>query len=56
MIEDRAQSVVAFGGGHGLAASLGALRQLVHDLEVDDLTAVGLMTTRRNADRLACRP
>lgn len=40
MIPDRAQSVVAFGGGHGLAASLGALRQLVHDLVVDDLTAV----------------
>jgi uncharacterized cofD-like protein len=40
MIQDRAQSVVAFGGGHGLAASLGALRQLVHDLVVDDLTAV----------------
>jgi uncharacterized cofD-like protein len=40
MTQGRAQSVVAFGGGHGLAASLGALRQLVHDLEVDDLTAV----------------
>ena len=40
MTHDRAQSVVAFGGGHGLAASLGALRQLVHDLVVDDLTAV----------------
>lgn len=39
-MSDRAQSVVAFGGGHGLAASLGALRQLVHDLVVDDLTAV----------------
>lgn len=37
---DRAQSVVAFGGGHGLSASLAALRQLVHDLVVDDLTAV----------------
>ena len=37
---DRAQSVVAFGGGHGLAASLHALRQLVADLVVDDLTAV----------------
>ena len=37
---DRAQSVVAFGGGHGLFASLSALRLLVDDLVVDDLTAV----------------
>ena len=37
---DRAQSVVAFGGGHGLSASLQALRLLVDDLVVDDLTAV----------------
>lgn len=37
---DRAQSVVAFGGGHGLACSLQALRLLVDDLVVDDLTAV----------------
>ncbi|WP_395657899.1 uridine diphosphate-N-acetylglucosamine-binding protein YvcK [Nocardioides sp.] len=36
----RAQSVVAFGGGHGLAATLQALRRLVDDLVVDDLTAV----------------
>jgi len=35
-----AQSVVAFGGGHGLHASLSALRLLVDDLVVDDLTAV----------------
>jgi uncharacterized cofD-like protein len=40
MTQDRAQSVVAFGGGHGLAASLQALRLLVDDLVVDDLTAV----------------
>ena len=40
MALDRAQSVVAFGGGHGLAASLQALRLLVGDLVVDDLTAV----------------
>ena len=39
-MQDRAQSVVAFGGGHGLAASLQALRLLVDDLVVDDLTAV----------------
>jgi uncharacterized cofD-like protein len=39
-MHDRAQSVVAFGGGHGLAASLQALRLLVDDLVVDDLTAV----------------
>jgi uncharacterized cofD-like protein len=32
--------VVAFGGGHGLHASLSALRLLVDDLVVDDLTAV----------------
>jgi uncharacterized cofD-like protein len=37
---DRAVSVVAFGGGHGLFASLSALRLLVDDLVVDDLTAV----------------
>ena len=36
----RAQAVVAFGGGHGLHASLTALRSLVDDLTVDDLTAV----------------
>lgn len=37
---ERAQSVVAFGGGHGLSATLHALRLLVADLVVDDLTAV----------------
>ncbi len=37
---DRAQSVVALGGGHGLHASLTALRMLVDNLTVDDLTAV----------------
>jgi uncharacterized cofD-like protein len=36
----RAQAVVAFGGGHGLAASLEAFRLLVAELVVDDLTAV----------------
>lgn len=40
MTHDRAQSVVAFGGGHGLATSLQALRILVDELVVDDLTAV----------------
>ena len=35
MSSDRAQSVVAFGGGHGLAATLQALRLLVDDLVVD---------------------
>ncbi|GEP38233.1 putative gluconeogenesis factor [Nocardioides psychrotolerans] len=40
MSDLRAQSVVAFGGGHGLFASLSALRLLVDDLTVDDLTAV----------------
>jgi uncharacterized cofD-like protein len=37
---DRAVAVVAFGGGHGLHASLSALRLLVDELVVDDLTAV----------------
>jgi uncharacterized cofD-like protein len=37
---DRAQSVVGLGGGHGLHASLQALRHLVDDLVVDDLTAI----------------
>ncbi len=37
---DRAQAAVAFGGGHGLFASLSALRILVDDLTVDDLTAI----------------
>ncbi len=37
---DRAQAVVALGGGHGLHASLSALRILVDDLTVDELTAI----------------
>jgi uncharacterized cofD-like protein len=37
---DRAQAVVAFGGGHGLHASLTALRLLLDDLTVDELTAI----------------
>ena len=36
----RAQSAVALGGGHGLHASLHALRRLVDDLVVDDLSAI----------------
>ncbi len=40
MSDQRAQAVVALGGGHGLHASLSALRLLVDDLTVDDLTAV----------------
>lgn len=39
-LHDRAVSVVAFGGGHGLHASLSALRLLVDELVVDELTAV----------------
>jgi uncharacterized cofD-like protein len=39
-VNNRAQSVVALGGGHGLHASLQALRRLVDDLVVDDLTAI----------------
>ncbi|HWU21921.1 MAG TPA: uridine diphosphate-N-acetylglucosamine-binding protein YvcK [Nocardioides sp.] len=37
---DRAQAVVALGGGHGLHASLSALRHLVDDLTLDELTAI----------------
>ena len=37
---DRPRPVVALGGGHGLHASLSALRLLVDELVVDDLTAV----------------
>ncbi|MFC4784911.1 gluconeogenesis factor YvcK family protein [Nocardioides sp. MAHUQ-72] len=40
MTTARAQSAVALGGGHGLHASLQALRLLVDELVVDDLTAV----------------
>ncbi|WP_121251283.1 gluconeogenesis factor YvcK family protein [Nocardioides ferulae] len=36
----RAQAAVALGGGHGLHASLRALRLLVDDLTVDELTAI----------------
>jgi len=36
----RAQSAVALGGGHGLFASLNALRRLVDDLVLDQLTAI----------------
>jgi len=39
-VSQRAQSAVALGGGHGLHASLRALRRLVDELVVDDLTAV----------------
>ncbi len=37
---ERAQAVVALGGGHGLHASLTSLRRLVDDLMVDELTAI----------------
>ncbi len=40
MPRDTAQSAVALGGGHGLFASLSALRRLVADLTLDELTAV----------------
>ncbi len=40
MARDTAQAAVALGGGHGLAASLSALRRLHDDLTIDDLTAV----------------
>jgi uncharacterized cofD-like protein len=35
-----AHAAVALGGGHGLAATLDALRRLVDDLTIDELTAV----------------
>ena len=35
MARDTAQSVVALGGGHGLFASLSALRRLVAELTLD---------------------
>ena len=40
MSDQRAQAVVALGGGHGLHASLSALRHLLDDLTLDELTAV----------------
>jgi uncharacterized cofD-like protein len=40
MVSQRAQSAVALGGGHGLHASLTALRHLLDDLVVDELTAI----------------
>ncbi|HXH78575.1 uridine diphosphate-N-acetylglucosamine-binding protein YvcK [Nocardioides sp.] len=40
MARDTAQSAVALGGGHGLFASLSALRRLVAELTLDELTAV----------------
>lgn len=40
MARDTAEAVVALGGGHGLAASLSALRRLKDDFTIDELTAV----------------
>ena len=40
MARDTAQAAVALGGGHGLFATLSALRRLHDDLTIDDLTAV----------------
>ena len=40
MARHTAQAAVALGGGHGLAATLSALRRLHDDLTIDDLTAV----------------
>ncbi len=40
MARDSAQSAVALGGGHGLFASLSALRHLVAELTLDELTAI----------------
>ena len=40
MARGTAQAAVALGGGHGLAATLSALRRLHDDLTIDDLTAV----------------
>ncbi|MGB0190416.1 MAG: hypothetical protein ACPF9W_05540, partial [Nocardioides sp.] len=44
---DRAQAVVALGGGHGLHASLRALRHLVDDVVVDDLRVAGTVAPTR---------
>lgn len=40
MARQTAQTAVALGGGHGLAATLSALRRLVADLTLDELTGV----------------
>lgn len=40
MRQQRAQSVVALGGGHGLSATLRSLRLLLDDLTLDELTAI----------------
>ncbi|NYE38324.1 putative cofD-like protein [Nocardioides cavernae] len=40
MARDTAQAAVALGGGHGLHATLSALRRLHDDLTIDDLTAI----------------
>lgn len=40
MARETAQAAVALGGGHGLAATLSALRRLHDDLTIDDLTAI----------------
>ncbi len=40
MARHTAEAAVALGGGHGLAATLSALRRLHDDLTIDDLTAV----------------
>ena len=40
MARHTAQAAVALGGGHGLAATLSALRRLHDELTIDDLTAV----------------
>jgi uncharacterized cofD-like protein len=39
-VSERAVSVVAFGGGHGLHASLSALRILLEEVIVDELNAI----------------
>ena len=39
-MRETAQAAVALGGGHGLAATLTALRHLHDDLTIDDLTAI----------------
>ncbi|HEX5770738.1 MAG TPA: 2-phospho-L-lactate transferase CofD family protein, partial [Nocardioidaceae bacterium] len=40
MARDTAQAAVALGGGHGLFATLSALRRLEADLTIDSLTAI----------------
>ena len=45
-VRPTAQSAVALGGGHGLHASLSALRRLHDDLTLDQVTAASAVGRR----------